>query len=39
MKHLMKKAVKAAVFVALTTLALTAFASPQETFLNESDIL
>ena len=29
MKHLMKKAVKAAVFVALTTLALTAFASAE----------
>ena len=30
MKHLMKKAVKAAVFAALTTLALTAFASAAE---------
>ena len=29
MKHLMKKAVKAAVFAALTTLALTAFASAE----------
>ena len=29
MKHLMKKAVKVAVFAALTTLALTAFASAQ----------
>ena len=29
MKHLMKKAVKAAVFAALTSLALTAFASAE----------